>query len=118
MNCKALQWTNLTLFRQDFTLVLGFASCLLVACFFAAASSVGQSRLPALQSDVSRSIAAPTGKMTFSIDGKAVGSSSLVCGVASLGVGTLTASTHHALAAYSGDEYHAAAQTSETMTVK
>lgn len=66
---------------------------------------------------VTSGYATPTGKVTFSIDGKVTGSSTLASGVASLGVGTLASGTHSVLAAYSGDKYHAAAKASETLTV-
>jgi hypothetical protein len=67
---------------------------------------------------VTSSYSTPTGKVTFSIDGKVVGSSNLVSGEASLGVGSLASGTHHLLAAYSGDKYHAPAKTNESLTVQ
>lgn len=67
---------------------------------------------------VTSSYSTPTGKVTFLVDGKVVGSSSLVSGVASLGVGELASGTHQLIARYRGDKYHAAAQASETLTVQ
>jgi len=66
---------------------------------------------------VSSSYSTPTGKVSFSIDGKFVGSSALALGVASLEVGGLASGTHHVQATYSGDKYHAAAEASEILTV-
>ena len=66
---------------------------------------------------VSSSYSTPTGKVSFTIDGKFMGSSALASGVASLEVGSLASGTHHVLATYSGDKYHGAANASETLTV-
>jgi len=62
---------------------------------------------------------APTGNVTFSVDGNQVGSAvAIVSGVASTTAGQLTAGTHTIHAAYSGDEYHSPASASETIVAK
>lgn len=66
---------------------------------------------------VTSGYATPTGKVTFSIDGKVVGSSTLASGLASFAVGTLASGMHTVLASYSGDKDHAAAKASENLTV-
>jgi hypothetical protein len=60
---------------------------------------------------------APTGKVTFSVDGKVITTASIVSGTASANLGTFAAGTHTLKAAYSGDKYHFASTTSETITV-
>jgi hypothetical protein len=65
----------------------------------------------------SKTAPAPTGKVTFSVDGKAVTATTIVSGTASANLGTLATGTHTLRAAYSGDKYHFASTTSETITV-
>lgn len=65
----------------------------------------------------SKTAPAPTGKVTFSVDGKAVTTAAIVSGTASANPGTLAAGTHTLRAAYSGDKYHFASSTSEKITV-
>jgi hypothetical protein len=60
---------------------------------------------------------APTGKVSFSVDGKAVGTATIVSEKASMNAGTLAAGTHTVAAAYSGDKYHTAAKATEKITV-
>ena len=60
---------------------------------------------------------APTGKVSFSVDGKAVGTATIVSEKASINVGTLAAGTHTVAAAYGGDKYHTAAKATEKITV-
>lgn len=67
----------------------------------------------------SKTSPAPTGTVKFSIDGTQVGSAvTLVSGAASVKAGALTAGTHAIRAAYSGDEYHHATNSNETITVQ
>lgn len=65
----------------------------------------------------SKTAPAPTGKVTFSVDGKTITSASIVSGTASANLGTFAAGTHTLKAAYSGDKYHFASSTSEKITV-
>ena len=65
----------------------------------------------------STSGAALTGKVTFSVDNKTVGTASVVSGKASVKVAALSAGTHTVAAAYGGDKYHRAARASEKITV-
>ena len=60
----------------------------------------------------------PTGKVTFSVDGKTLATVSLVSGEASMNAGVLAAGTHKAVAAYGGDKYHSPAKTTETFSVQ
>ncbi len=60
---------------------------------------------------------APTGKVSFSVDGKAAGTAAIASEKASGKVGTLAAGTHTVAAAYSGDKYHPAHKASEKITV-
>ena len=60
---------------------------------------------------------APTGKVTFSVDGKAMTTIALVSGKASANAGALAAGTHTLKAVYSGDQYHSTSQASEKITV-
>lgn len=65
----------------------------------------------------SKSAPAPTGKVSFSVDGKSVATTALVSGKASANAGTLAVGIHTLKAAYSGDKYHLPSQTSEKITV-
>ena len=60
---------------------------------------------------------APTGKVSFSVDGKVMGTATIVSEKASMSAGKLAAGTHMVAAAYSGDKYHPTAKASETITV-
>lgn len=67
----------------------------------------------------SKSSPAPTGNVTFSVDGKQVGVAvKIVSGVASTTAGNLKIGTYTIHAAYSGDKYHPPASASETISVK
>ncbi len=65
----------------------------------------------------SKATPVPTGKVTFSVDGKNVATAAIVSGKASSTAGKLAAGTHTVTAVYSGDAHHSAAQTSEAITV-
>ena len=60
----------------------------------------------------------PTGTVTFTIDGKAIGSATLKSETASVAVASLTAGSHQLVATYHGDQQHATAKASKTLTVK
>ena len=60
---------------------------------------------------------APTGKVTFTLDGKSVASSAISGGTASATIANLAAGTHTVVAEYTGDTYHPAAEATETLTV-
>ncbi len=60
----------------------------------------------------------PTGKVTFTIDGKAAGSATLKSGAASIAVASLALGNHQLVATYGGDQQHATAKASKTLTVK
>jgi hypothetical protein len=61
----------------------------------------------------------PIGNVTFSIDGKQIGTAvKLVSGAASITTGKLTVGSHTILAAYSGDKDHRANKASETVSAK
>jgi Bacterial Ig-like domain (group 3) len=60
---------------------------------------------------------APTGKVKFSVDGKALATVPVDAGKASTSSGTLAAGSHTFVAAYSGDKYHHPAAVSKTITV-
>lgn len=60
---------------------------------------------------------APTGNVSFSVDGKAVGTATIVSEKSSMSAGKLAAGIHTAAAAYSGDKYHTAAKATEKITV-
>jgi hypothetical protein len=67
----------------------------------------------------SKTAPAPTGTVTFSVDGKQVGSAvTIASGTASVKSGSLTSGTHTIRAAYSGDQYHHATNSNETITVQ
>ena len=71
-----------------------------------------------LEVDVtSKSTPAPTGKVAFSVDEKAVATVAIVSGKASAKTGTLAAGTHTVTAVYGGDAHHSAAKASEKITV-
>jgi hypothetical protein len=65
----------------------------------------------------SKSVPAPTGKVTFSVNGKSVGIVALVSGKASAKAGTLAAGTHTVTAEYEGDAHHSAAKATEKIRV-
>jgi hypothetical protein len=65
----------------------------------------------------SESAPAPTGKVTFSVDGKAVATAAIVSGKASAKAGTLAAGSHTVTAVYGGDAHHSAAKATEGITV-
>lgn len=67
---------------------------------------------------VTSSYSTPTGNVNFEVDGKSAASATLVSGTASAVISPLTTGTHHLVAAYSGDKYHAASQASKTLTVQ
>jgi hypothetical protein len=67
---------------------------------------------------VSSSYATPTGKVTFTVDGKAAGSATLSSGTASAMIASMTTGSHQLVAAYSGDKYHVAAKATKTLTVQ
>lgn len=59
----------------------------------------------------------PTGNVTFSLDGKQLGSAvKIVSGTASVSTGALATGAHTIRAAYSGDKTHRAASASENVT--
>jgi large repetitive protein len=60
---------------------------------------------------------APTGKISFSVDGKSAGSATIDDGKASVEISGVAAGTHSLLASYPGDKDHAAAKATETLTV-
>jgi hypothetical protein len=67
----------------------------------------------------SKTSPAPTGSVTFSVDGKQVGSAvKIASGAASTTVSSLAAGAHAIRAAYSGDTEHQATNSNETITVK
>ena len=67
----------------------------------------------------SKTSPAPTGTVTFSVDGKQVGSAvTIASGTASVKSGALASGTHTIRAAYSGDQYHHATNSNETVTVQ
>ena len=66
---------------------------------------------------VTSSYSTPTGKVNFTIDGKAAGSATLNAGTASVTVASLTSGSHQLVAAYGGDKNHAAAKASKTLIV-
>jgi hypothetical protein len=68
--------------------------------------------------NVSSSYATPTGKVTFTVDGKAAGSATLASGTASVEIQAMAAGSHQLVAAYAGDKYHVAAKATKTLTVK
>jgi len=66
-----------------------------------------------------QALPAPTGQVTFTVDGNQVGSAvGIVSGEASIRAGQLTAGAHTIQAAYSGDSYHSPAVASETIAAK
>jgi hypothetical protein len=67
---------------------------------------------------VSSASSTPTGKVNFTIDGKAAGSPTLSSGKASVTLAALTSGTHQVVAAYVGDQTHSAGKASKTLTVK
>jgi hypothetical protein len=67
---------------------------------------------------VSSSYATPTGKVTFTVDGKAAGSATLSSGTASAMIASMTTGSHQLVAAYAGDKYHVAAKATKTLTVQ
>jgi Bacterial Ig-like domain (group 3) len=67
---------------------------------------------------VTSSYSTPTGKVSFTIDGKASGSATLNSGAASVTVASLASGSHQLVAAYGGDKEHAHAQATRTLTVK
>jgi hypothetical protein len=77
----------------------------------------GGTSLPIKVTVSSKDSPAPTGKVTFSVDGKQVGVAvKIVSGLASITVSNLTAGTHTIHAAYSGDEYHRPGSATETVS--
>ena len=70
-----------------------------------------------LAASVTSAHLAPTGKVSFSVDGKLVAAGEITEGEASVKAENLAAGSHHLVAAYSGDKYHPAATASETFTV-
>jgi len=64
------------------------------------------------------SYSVPTGKVNFTVDGKSAASATLISATASASIGPLTKGSHHLIAAYSGDKYHAKGQASMTLTVQ
>ncbi|MGP8092402.1 MAG: Ig-like domain repeat protein [Candidatus Sulfotelmatobacter sp.] len=75
--------------------------------------------LPLKVTVTSKDSPAPTGNVTFSVDGKQVGAAvKIVSGVASTTAARLAAGTHTIHAAYSGDKYHRPATASETIITK
>ena len=63
--------------------------------------------------------AAPSGSVTFSVDGTAVGAAvKLASGSAAVKLANLSAKTHTLSAAYGGDSNYAASKVSESITVK
>lgn len=60
---------------------------------------------------------APTGKVSFSVDGKALATSAIVSGKATANAGMLAVGSHTLTAAYSGDQHHSASKTTEKITV-
>jgi hypothetical protein len=60
---------------------------------------------------------APTGTVSFSVDGKHVGTNGIVSGAASVKTGSLAAGTHIVQAVYTGDKYHPQSETRESITV-
>jgi hypothetical protein len=65
----------------------------------------------------SKSTPVPTGKVTFSVDGKRVATADIVSGKAAATAPKLASGAHTVSAVYSGDAHHSAAQTSEEITV-
>lgn len=72
----------------------------------------------AVSVNVTSSYSMPTGKVSFAVDGKVQATATLTSAMASAVVGPLTSGTHQLVAAYSGDQYHAAAKASKTLTVQ
>jgi len=66
---------------------------------------------------VSSSGSTPTGKVKFTIDGKAAGTPTLISGTASVVLAALPAGTHQLVASYSGDKQHATGKATMTLTV-
>ena len=67
---------------------------------------------------VSSTYSTPSGKVRFTIDGKAAGSATLSSGTASVTIASLTSGSHQLVAAYGGDKEHAPAQATRMLTVK
>jgi Bacterial Ig-like domain (group 3) len=59
----------------------------------------------------------PTGSVEFSVDGKAVATSAIVSGKASVNPGALSAGHHIVVAEYSGNNYHPASRAMKRITV-
>jgi hypothetical protein len=78
----------------------------------------GRTSLPIAVTVSSKNSPAPTGTVTFLVDGKKVGAAvNLVLGAASTTVNNLATGTHTIHAAYSGDKYHRPGGASETVSV-
>lgn len=67
---------------------------------------------------VTSSYSTPTGKVSFTIDGKSAGSAALKSSTASVVIASLPSGTHQLVAAYGGDKDDAAARATKTLTVK
>jgi hypothetical protein len=83
-----------------------------------ASTQVPAGGLVAVSVKVTSSDSLPTGTVHFTVDGKSAGSVTLTSGTASVSIGPLTKGSHHLVAAYSGDKYHAKGQAGMMLTVQ
>lgn len=82
-----------------------------------ASSQISPGTKTSVSVSVSSDYSTPTGRVSFTIDGKAAGSGALNSGAASVTLPALPTGTHQVVATYNGDKEHASAKATKTLTV-